>query len=84
MGTEAVRLLVLWMAEWIHSRQLEVIDFLREANRVLREQLGGRHLRFTDDQRRRLAVKGGPSVVAGWASSPAWSRPTRSCAGTAS
>jgi len=41
MGTEAVRFLVLWMAGWIHSRQLEVIDFLREENRVLREQLGG-------------------------------------------
>ena len=58
MGTEAVRFLVLWMASWIHSRQLEVIDFLREENCVLREQLGGRRLRFTDDQRRRLAVKG--------------------------
>jgi len=58
MGTEAVRLLVLWMAGWINARQLGVIDFLREENRVLREQLGGRHLRFTDDQRRRLAVKG--------------------------
>jgi putative transposase len=45
------------MAGWIHSRQLEVIDFLPEENRVLREQLGGRRLRFTDDQRRRLAVK---------------------------
>jgi hypothetical protein len=39
MGTEAVRLLVLWMAGWIHSRQLEVIDSLREENRVLREQI---------------------------------------------
>jgi hypothetical protein len=58
MGTEAVRFLVLWMAGWIHSRQLEVIDFLREENRILREQLGGRRLRFTDDQRRRLAAKG--------------------------
>src|SRR5712672_1260584 len=58
MGTEAVRFLVLWLAGWINSRQLEVIDFLREENRVLREQLGGRRLRFTDDQRRRLAVKG--------------------------
>jgi hypothetical protein len=45
MGTEAVRFLVLWMAGWIHSRQLEVIDFLREENCVLREQLGGRRLR---------------------------------------
>jgi hypothetical protein len=84
MGTEVVRFLVLWMGGWIHSRQLEVIDFLREENHVLREQLGGRRLRFTDDQRRRLAVRAGPSDVAGWASSPAWSRPTRSCAGTAS
>jgi hypothetical protein len=32
MGIEAVRFLVLWMAGWIHSRQLEVIDFLREEN----------------------------------------------------
>jgi hypothetical protein len=30
------------MAGWIHSRQLEVIDFLREENRILREQLGGK------------------------------------------
>jgi hypothetical protein len=58
MGSEAVRFLVLWMAGWIHSRQLEVIEFLREENRVLREQLGGRRLRFTEDQQRRLAVKG--------------------------
>jgi hypothetical protein len=58
MCTEAVRFLVVWMAGWVNSRQLEVIDFLREENRVLREQLGGRRLRFTDDQRRRLAVKG--------------------------
>jgi hypothetical protein len=56
MGTEAARFLVLWIAGWINSRQLEVIDFLREENRVLREQLGERRLRFTDDQRRRLAV----------------------------
>jgi hypothetical protein len=30
------------MAGWVNSRQLEVIDFLREENRVLREQLGRR------------------------------------------
>src|SRR5262249_4763752 len=29
----------------------------QEENRVLREQLGARRLRFTDDQRRRLAAK---------------------------
>jgi len=65
MGTEAVRFLVAWMAGSINSRQLEVIDYLREVidylrgeNRVLREQIVGRRLRVTDDQRRRLAVKG--------------------------
>lgn len=33
------------------------IDYLREENRVLREQLEGRRVRFDDVQRRRLAVK---------------------------
>ena len=35
-----------------------VIDFLREENRVLKQQLGRRRLRLTDAQRRRLAVCG--------------------------
>jgi hypothetical protein len=42
-----------------------VIDYVREENRVLREQLGGRRLWFTDDQRRRLAAKG--QIVVGGA-----------------
>jgi hypothetical protein len=41
----------------MNGRQLLLIDYLREENRVLREQLGGKRLRFTDDQRRRLAAK---------------------------
>ena len=32
-------------------------DYLIEANRVLKDQLEGRRLRFTDEQRIRLAVK---------------------------
>jgi len=48
----------LVFAGWVNRRQLEVIDYLQEENQILREQLGGRRLRFTDDQRRRLAVKG--------------------------
>ncbi len=35
-----------------------MIDYLKEENRVLRELHGKKRLRFTDDQRRRLAVKG--------------------------
>ena len=45
------------LAGWINQQQRDVIDYLQEENRLLREQLGARRLRFTDDQRRRLAAK---------------------------
>ena len=51
------RFLLIAVAGWINQHQLLAIDYLREENRILREQLGGRRLRFTDDQRRRLATK---------------------------
>jgi hypothetical protein len=41
----------------MNQQQRDVIDYLQEENRVLREQLGPRRLRFTDAQRRRLAAK---------------------------
>jgi len=41
----------------MNQKQQHAIEYLREENRVLREQLGTRRLRFTDDQRRRLAPK---------------------------
>src|ERR1700719_240300 len=45
------------VAGWMNQRQLQMFDYLREENRVLREQLGGRGMRFNDGQRRRLAAK---------------------------
>jgi hypothetical protein len=45
------------VAEWMNQHQPQMIEYLREENRVLRKQLGGRRLRFNDDQRRRLAPK---------------------------
>ena len=51
------RFLLVTVAGWMNQRQLKVIDYLVEENRVLREQLGRRRLRFNDEQRRRLAVK---------------------------
>ena len=39
------------------QQQGDIIDYLQEENRVLRQQLGGERLRLGDDQRRRLAVK---------------------------
>ena len=41
----------------MNHRQLQVIEYLREENRVLREQRGDRRVRLNDNQRRRLAVK---------------------------
>ena len=50
-------LLVIALAGWLNRQQQVVIDYLIEENRVLKEQLGGQGLRFTDEQRMRLAVK---------------------------
>jgi hypothetical protein len=52
-----LHLFVLAVAGWINRGQQQVIGYLLEENRVLREQLHGRRLRLTDTQRRRLAVR---------------------------
>ena len=48
---------VITISGWMNQHQQRVVDYLLEENRVLREQIGGRRMRFNDDQRRRLAVK---------------------------
>src|SRR4051812_10764006 len=55
--TCSAQFVVIVLVGWMNQRQQNVIEYLREENRVLREQLGQRRLRFTDDQRRRLAVR---------------------------
>jgi hypothetical protein len=52
-----LQFLLVALAGWVNQHQRDVIDYLQEENRVLREQLGARRLRFTDAQRRRLAAK---------------------------
>jgi|SRR5215468_1313781 len=52
-----LQFLLVALAGWFNQQQRDVIDYLQEENRVLREQIGARRLRFTDDQRRRLAAK---------------------------
>src|SRR5262249_23571594 len=49
--------LVVCIAGWMNQHQQHVIDYLIEENRVLREQIGARRMRFNDNQRRRLAWK---------------------------
>ena len=60
--TVHLQLLLATFAGWVTRQQSHVITYLIEENRVLKEQLesGGRRLRFTDDQRSRLAAKGKP------------------------
>jgi putative transposase len=53
-----LQILIASLAGLINRRQAEVLEYLIEENRVLKEQLKGRRLRLTDDQRRRLAAKG--------------------------
>jgi hypothetical protein len=54
----ALQFLLLTFAGWVSRQQQDVIAYLQEENHILREQLGGRRLRLTDAQRRRLAAKG--------------------------
>src|SRR5437879_13442111 len=49
--------LVVSIAGWMNQHQQHVIEYLTEENRVLREQIGNRRMRFTDSQRCRLAAR---------------------------
>jgi len=57
MHTLQLQFLMLIFAGWVNRSQQDVIEYLQEENRVLREQLGGKRSLFTDGQRRRLAAK---------------------------
>ncbi len=57
MNTLPLQFLMMIFAGWVNRHQRDVIEYIQEENRALREQLDGKRLRFTDQQRRRLAVK---------------------------
>jgi hypothetical protein len=52
------RILLITVCGWMNQQQLQLIGDLREENRVLREPLGQRRLRFNNDQRRRMGGEG--------------------------
>jgi putative transposase len=54
---DPLRFLLISVAGWLGQKQRDAIDYRREENRVLREQLGEKPLRLNNDQRRRLAAK---------------------------
>ena len=49
--------LIAILALWLNRHQQEVIDYLKEENRMLTAKLGGRKLQFSDAERRRLAIR---------------------------
>ena len=55
---QPLTLLVVAIAGWIQRDQQAAMVYLLEENKVLKARLCGRKLRLTDDERRRLAVKG--------------------------
>ena len=51
------KLMLVALAGWINQQQEDVIEYLREEVRVLKELQGKKRLRFNDEQRRLLARK---------------------------
>jgi putative transposase len=55
-----LHVLIAMVTGWIQRHQQQVITYLQEENRILKAQLGGRRLRLTDTERRRLAALAHP------------------------
>src|ERR1700674_2819773 len=53
----SLHLLLMMFAGRVNRYQLDVIEYLREENRLLKERLGDRPIHFIDAERRRLARK---------------------------
>lgn len=58
MEEAGLRFMLRAVAGWWRGQQHEAVAYLIEENRVVRGQLRGRRLQLTDDERRRLAVRG--------------------------
>jgi transposase InsO family protein len=52
-----LRMVLGVLTGWLDRRERASVAYLIEENRLLRRQLGGRRLRLTDDDRRRLATR---------------------------
>ena len=53
----ALQMVLGALTGWLDRREREAVAYLIEENRLLRRQLGGRRLRLTDEDRRRLAAR---------------------------
>jgi transposase InsO family protein len=53
----ALKMMLMVLTGWLARREREAFAYLVEENRVLRQQLAGRRLRLSNDDRRRLAAR---------------------------
>ena len=56
-GPPLLSFLLMMVSGWVHRHQLLVIEFLQAENRLLKERLRGKRIRFTDAERALLARK---------------------------
>jgi putative transposase len=53
----ALQMVLMVLTGWLDGRERRALAYLIEENRLLRREVGGRRLRLTDDDRRRLAAR---------------------------
>ncbi len=52
-----LQFVLAFFAGWVNRSRQSLIEYLKTENEIYKEKLGKKRVRFTDDQRRRLAVK---------------------------
>jgi transposase InsO family protein len=57
IDVSALQMLLVVLTGWLDRRERNALAYLLEENRVLRQQLGAKRLRLSDEDRRRLAVR---------------------------
>ncbi len=58
MKAKPMGMLLMMLAGWINRHQQDVITYLKEENKVLREKLGTKRILLNDNQRMRLPYHG--------------------------
>jgi len=58
MKTRPWTMLLVMMAGWLNRHQQDVIEYLKEENKILREKLGNKRILLNDSQKMRLSRLG--------------------------
>jgi putative transposase len=58
VDASALQIVLAVLTGWLDRQERQAVAYLTEEKRILRRQLRGQRLQFTDNDRRRLAVRG--------------------------